>query len=693
MRGSRLALVIALTAGTGAAAGLAWAAYTATTSNPASSFAAQRIFPGERSTSAWKVEDAGDGSAAEASDTIAFADGAFYKTKNWAATWSTTRYIEFQLNDALPAGLTTSNTKFAFTFSDDDGAGNILCYYLETRRTSTSQVLATYGSSGSPIACEADALFKTVSTSLPEVTNSDIANDLTIRVYAQHSGGGKAMRVDRAVVTGTTWAGFTMNPILHTDAADTVAATTRWGLAVAADGAQFQNAGNWKNIYEAGRYLKLTFPGYPPTFGTVTAAYFDLAYKSNTSGDTTCFYFEVYSGDTVIGTHGSTGSDVDCNATTSFETISTSLPEIDTAYEATNAVVKVYMKNSGNRPVLVDNARLRVTYSLASGSGCATQATEIVNASKDTMVQEDSAGDDNYGTSTTLDVKSEAAKTRRTLLGFDYPAIPAGCRLTALLEAYVSAVQGTRTLQAYQAASSWDELTVTWNTRPGYTGSAATTSNGTAGSWRRWDATSIVQAHLSTTNTGFVVRDSVEGDSNFVNTFQSRETTNKPRLLFAYGTGAVPYAVDMQATNGGATVGKPEAGDTIAYTYSEELDAASILSGWNGSSTAVTLRIMDNGGSDFGVAVWNAANTAQLPLGTFDLLGDYIGADASFNATMVKSGATITVTLGALASGTVKTETAGKTVNWNPSSGPRDLTGNYAPTWSAAESGAVDVEF
>ena len=98
---SGLALCVVLCA----AGGAAYAAFTATTSNPSSSLAAKRIYPAERSTSAWSVEDAADGSAADASSTMAFADGSFYKTKNWASSWSTSRYVDFALNGPLPTGL------------------------------------------------------------------------------------------------------------------------------------------------------------------------------------------------------------------------------------------------------------------------------------------------------------------------------------------------------------------------------------------------------------------------------------------------------------------------------------------------------------------------------------------------------------------------------------------------------------
>ena len=60
----------------------------------------------------------------------------------------------------------------------------------------------------------------------------------------------------------------------------------------------------------------------------------------------------------------------------------------------------------------------------------------------------------------------------------------------------------------------------------------------------------------------------------------------------------VPVATDVQTTNvGGGTNGEAETGDTITFTYSEILDPYSILAGWDGSSTTVTVRLIQLGGS------------------------------------------------------------------------------------------------
>jgi len=155
-----------------------------------------------------------------------------------------------------------------------------------------------------------------------------------------------------------------------------------------------------------------------------------------------------------------------------------------------------------------------------------------------------------------------------------------------------------------------------------------------------------------------------------------------------------PTAVDIQTTNGGATVGRPEAGDTLTFTYSEQLLATSILAGWNGTSTAVTVRMNNNGANDQ-FEVWNAANTARLPLTNtvVSLNGNFIQASATFNATMVQSGASITITLGALTGGTVRTDTSNVTLSWPSSTTPTDIAGNACTGNTATEGGAADKDF
>lgn len=172
-----------------------------------------------------------------------------------------------------------------------------------------------------------------------------------------------------------------------------------------------------------------------------------------------------------------------------------------------------------------------------------------------------------------------------------------------------------------------------------------------------------------------------------------------------------PIASDIQTTNvAGGTVGRAQPGDTILFTYSEQVDPESILPGWTGSSTNVVVRLIDGGCtlilcSNDSVVVRNAADSAALPLGSVNLnRSDYHGggllgtqAPLTFGAsgtasTMVQSGVTITVTLG---TGSATADTAGgsATMTWSPSTTAYDAAGNSASSASVNETGTADREF
>jgi hypothetical protein len=158
-----------------------------------------------------------------------------------------------------------------------------------------------------------------------------------------------------------------------------------------------------------------------------------------------------------------------------------------------------------------------------------------------------------------------------------------------------------------------------------------------------------------------------------------------------------PTASDVQAVNGGATTGKPEAGDTLTFTSSEPIDPESVLAGWTGATTNVVVRIA-NGLVVDQLTVRDATNAAQLSLGTADLGGTaYVSANRDFGATgtastMVQSGNTITITLGT-PSGTTGTQALSGIMTWAPTTTLTDRAGNTCETTVATEAGAADVEF
>lgn len=160
---------------------------------------------------------------------------------------------------------------------------------------------------------------------------------------------------------------------------------------------------------------------------------------------------------------------------------------------------------------------------------------------------------------------------------------------------------------------------------------------------------------------------------------------------------SAPSASDVQTANGGSIVGRPQLGDTVTFTYSEPIDPDSILSSWTGASTGVVVRINNVAGGDI-LQVWNAANSAQLPLGQINLgRTDYVNANRTYGGSgtasaMVQSGAAITITLGT-ASGAGTTASGNGTMIWIPSGTATDRAGNACSLVLATESGAADKEF
>jgi hypothetical protein len=170
--------------------------------------------------------------------------------------------------------------------------------------------------------------------------------------------------------------------------------------------------------------------------------------------------------------------------------------------------------------------------------------------------------------------------------------------------------------------------------------------------------------------------------------------TNSTTVVNRVVDNTAPAAFDVQTTNGGATVGRPEANDTLTFTYTEQILSTSILATWNGTATAVTVHINNQGGNDR-LEIWNAGNTAKLPLtNTFlALTNNYVTADSTFAGTMVQNGASITITLGAFGGGTLNTDATTGLMAWAPSATATDLAGNACSTTSVNEGGAADTDF
>jgi hypothetical protein len=139
-----------------------------------------------------------------------------------------------------------------------------------------------------------------------------------------------------------------------------------------------------------------------------------------------------------------------------------------------------------------------------------------------------------------------------------------------------------------------------------------------------------------------------------------------------------PSAAGIAIANGGGTLGRPDSGDTITYTFTEPMLSTSVLAGWNGSATAVRVRLRQ-AGTD-ALTIRDSTGGTQLPLGSTTIGTPWVTGTANFDATMTMTGNTIVVTMGAQIGGTVATSAATYSPVWTPVATPTDIAGNTMNT-------------
>ena len=154
----------------------------------------------------------------------------------------------------------------------------------------------------------------------------------------------------------------------------------------------------------------------------------------------------------------------------------------------------------------------------------------VAAATADSFVNQ-KRGTTNYGTDTTIIVKSKSGQVERGFVQFDVSSILAGSTVSsATLTLCATAVPAaTRTYEVYRVTASWVEAGVTWNTQPTVAASATGSSTTPAApGCMTWTVTADVQAWVDgTTNYGWRISDSVETD-NASTTFRSREDPAVP---------------------------------------------------------------------------------------------------------------------------------------------------------------------
>lgn len=166
-------------------------------------------------------------------------------------------------------------------------------------------------------------------------------------------------------------------------------------------------------------------------------------------------------------------------------------------------------------------------------------------------------------------------------------------------------------------------------------------------------------------------------------------------------------AQDVQSANGSASAGKLESGDTVTFTYSDQVNPATIAAGWTGAATAVSLRVRDGGLLGLGTrgdTLDVLRNESAVSLGSVNLKEDYLksGRTVVFNATMTATTATVngitatvvTVRFGNLVSGDgIRSNTTGAAMVWTPAAAATDVYGNACSAAPVTETGVLDRDF
>jgi hypothetical protein len=141
--------------------------------------------------------------------------------------------------------------------------------------------------------------------------------------------------------------------------------------------------------------------------------------------------------------------------------------------------------------------------------------------------------------------------------------------------------------------------------------------------------------------------------------------------------------------------GTPGSGDSVIYTYSEQMDPNSILSGWTGSSTAVTACFASGSPTLLTIATSSSCAT-QVGLGSVSLgagtryveFGGTVTLTATMSMATVGSDSVITVTF--TSSGGLNTDTGNTQWTWTPVAQAADLAGNPNTTTAPAASASKE---
>jgi hypothetical protein len=182
------------------------------------------------------------------------------------------------------------------------------------------------------------------------------------------------------------------------------------------------------------RYLDFTFNSGRPGGLSVSSPLFNLRLASGggAQAGNACFWFEVRSGATVIGTHGSYAAAAGCSTGTTQTTISTAIAEVTSTDQLNGVVVRVYPWETGTKTkvVNVDLATVSGSTPYSAFTAYETQFVDDTSGAPATTPWFAATVDGTAYTDATA-WPAAASTTRYLKLTFD-PGVPAGSVVTSV---------------------------------------------------------------------------------------------------------------------------------------------------------------------------------------------------------------------------------------------------------------------
>src|SRR5262249_23234217 len=146
-----------------------------------------------------------------------------------------------------------------------------------------------------------------------------------------------------------------------------------------------------------------------------------------------CFWFDVRSGGSTIGTHGSYASSIGCSTTTTLAQFDTTLSEVTTTDQLNGLVIRAYAWDTGGKKVKID---LATVTGLTSYGSFTSYEKQVVDSSGSLTTPWSLATVDATIFTSASNFTAAYAASRYVKLTFD-PGVPTGSAISSATLTFV----------------------------------------------------------------------------------------------------------------------------------------------------------------------------------------------------------------------------------------------------------------